>query len=242
MESTRLLTAIIEREGDAYVALCPELDIASQGQTVETARTSLIEALELFFESADRPRLPDGCTAKCSSRASRSRLGKLRVLSAREVCQILEGQRFSAVRQRGSHIVLAAITQLWTAAATGMTPSGRFCNWQSACWVCNVRTKPCTIDSGTVANIVRVRHRHVTRLGPTVRIRGLAYRTDNLAVCLVTLRAAERGWLLRMLRPRCRRGTATRPLDLLRTPVCDWESRKPAYRLSRDSQRRRRSR
>ena len=36
-----------------YVALCPELDIASQGQTVETARTNLIEALELFFESAD---------------------------------------------------------------------------------------------------------------------------------------------------------------------------------------------
>ena len=53
MESTRQLTAIIEREGDAYVALCPELDIASQGQTVEIARTSLIEALELCFESAD---------------------------------------------------------------------------------------------------------------------------------------------------------------------------------------------
>ena len=53
MESTRQATAIIEREGDMYVALCPELDIASQGQTVETARTNLIEALELFFESAD---------------------------------------------------------------------------------------------------------------------------------------------------------------------------------------------
>ena len=53
MESTRQLTAIIEREGNTYVALCPEFDIASQGQTVETARTSLIEALELFFESAD---------------------------------------------------------------------------------------------------------------------------------------------------------------------------------------------
>ena len=36
-----------------YVALCPEVDIASQGQTVEAARTNLIEALELFFESAD---------------------------------------------------------------------------------------------------------------------------------------------------------------------------------------------
>ncbi len=46
------LTAIIEREGDGYVSLCPELDIASQGQTIEEARANLQEALELFFESA----------------------------------------------------------------------------------------------------------------------------------------------------------------------------------------------
>ena len=30
---TQQLTAIIQREGDGYVALCPELDIASQGDT-----------------------------------------------------------------------------------------------------------------------------------------------------------------------------------------------------------------
>ncbi len=48
----RLLTAIIEREGDGYVSLCPELDIASQGDTVEAARANLREALELFFECA----------------------------------------------------------------------------------------------------------------------------------------------------------------------------------------------
>jgi predicted RNase H-like HicB family nuclease len=53
MKTARQLTAIIEREGDSYVALCPELDIASQGDTVESARTTLVEALELFFESAD---------------------------------------------------------------------------------------------------------------------------------------------------------------------------------------------
>jgi predicted RNase H-like HicB family nuclease len=53
MTSTRQLTAIIERDDDTYVALCPELDIASQGDTVEAARKNLIEALELFFESAD---------------------------------------------------------------------------------------------------------------------------------------------------------------------------------------------
>ena len=46
------LTAIIEREGDGYVSLCPELDIASQGNSVEQARNNLREALELFFEAA----------------------------------------------------------------------------------------------------------------------------------------------------------------------------------------------
>jgi predicted RNase H-like HicB family nuclease len=48
------LTAIIEREDDGYVALCPELDIASQGDNVEEARANLQEALELFFETASR--------------------------------------------------------------------------------------------------------------------------------------------------------------------------------------------
>ena len=46
------LTAIIEREGNGYVALCPELDIASQGDSVPEARNNLVEALELFFETA----------------------------------------------------------------------------------------------------------------------------------------------------------------------------------------------
>ena len=50
--TTRLLTAIIEREEDGYVALCPELDIASQGESVYEARENLKEAVELFFEVA----------------------------------------------------------------------------------------------------------------------------------------------------------------------------------------------
>lgn len=48
----RQLTAIIEREGDIYVVLCPELDIASQGYTFTEARDNLKEARELFFEVA----------------------------------------------------------------------------------------------------------------------------------------------------------------------------------------------
>jgi predicted RNase H-like HicB family nuclease len=53
MKSTQQFTAIIEREGDGYVSLCPELDIASQGDNIEEARQNLIEALELFLETAD---------------------------------------------------------------------------------------------------------------------------------------------------------------------------------------------
>jgi predicted RNase H-like HicB family nuclease len=48
----RQFTAIIEREENEYVALCPELDVASQGNTVEEARTNLIQAIELFLEHA----------------------------------------------------------------------------------------------------------------------------------------------------------------------------------------------
>ncbi|TAJ26129.1 MAG: type II toxin-antitoxin system HicB family antitoxin, partial [Nitrospirae bacterium] len=46
-------TAIVEKEGDGYVALCPELDVASQGTTVEEATANLKEAVELFLECAD---------------------------------------------------------------------------------------------------------------------------------------------------------------------------------------------
>lgn len=53
------MTAIIEREGTAYVALCPELDIASQGTTVEEARRNLQEALELFFETASETEIAE---------------------------------------------------------------------------------------------------------------------------------------------------------------------------------------
>ena len=52
MEKFLQLTAIIEREGDGYVATCPELDVVSQGDTVEDARRNLLEAVEGFLETA----------------------------------------------------------------------------------------------------------------------------------------------------------------------------------------------
>lgn len=53
MKQMQQFTAIIEHEGDGYVSLCPELDIASQGDTVEEAKNNLAEAIELFLEVAD---------------------------------------------------------------------------------------------------------------------------------------------------------------------------------------------
>src|SRR5437764_13685755 len=52
MAQSQRFTAIIEREDDGYVALCPEVDIASQGSSIEEARTNLVEALTLFFDTA----------------------------------------------------------------------------------------------------------------------------------------------------------------------------------------------
>ena len=48
------LTAVLHKEGDMYVALCPELDIASQGYTIEEAKNNLKEAISLFFEPKSR--------------------------------------------------------------------------------------------------------------------------------------------------------------------------------------------
>jgi predicted RNase H-like HicB family nuclease len=52
MKPAQRLTAIIEREDDGFVALCPDFDIASEGASIEEARTNLIETLTLFFETA----------------------------------------------------------------------------------------------------------------------------------------------------------------------------------------------
>jgi predicted RNase H-like HicB family nuclease len=54
MKNFRSFTAIIEKENNGYVSLCPELDLASQGDTIEEARNNLQEAIELFFEHASK--------------------------------------------------------------------------------------------------------------------------------------------------------------------------------------------
>ena len=56
---TKTLTAVLIREDTGFVALCPELDVASQGDTVEDAKTNLQEAVELFFECASQEEVQD---------------------------------------------------------------------------------------------------------------------------------------------------------------------------------------
>jgi predicted RNase H-like HicB family nuclease len=53
MNDTRRFTVMIYREDGGYVSFCPELDVASQGDSVEEASANLREALELFLETAD---------------------------------------------------------------------------------------------------------------------------------------------------------------------------------------------
>jgi predicted RNase H-like HicB family nuclease len=60
---TRQLTAVIRREEDGFVALCPELDVASQGDTIEEAGDNLQEALELFFECTSPSEVADRLAA-----------------------------------------------------------------------------------------------------------------------------------------------------------------------------------
>jgi len=63
--ATRTFTATVYREDDGYVSLCPELDVASQGDTVERARANLREAVELFLESADPAEIADRLQPAC---------------------------------------------------------------------------------------------------------------------------------------------------------------------------------
>ncbi|MBN1940879.1 MAG: type II toxin-antitoxin system HicB family antitoxin [Candidatus Diapherotrites archaeon] len=44
------LSAVISKEENEYVALCPELDVASQGDSIEEALANLKEAVELYLE------------------------------------------------------------------------------------------------------------------------------------------------------------------------------------------------
>ena len=49
------LTAALHREEDWYIAQCLEVDVASQGHTIDEALANLAEAVELYLEEVDDP-------------------------------------------------------------------------------------------------------------------------------------------------------------------------------------------
>lgn len=56
-------SAIIEREGRWYVALCPELDVASQGRTVEQSLGNLRGAIQLYLQTASKSEIKAALTS-----------------------------------------------------------------------------------------------------------------------------------------------------------------------------------
>ena len=96
------LAAVISKEGNDYVALNPDLDIASQGDTPESALTNLREAVDVFFlKPPQRVKSEAASEAKPGSPSSRRSMPKRKVFSGESVCDLLRAHGFEAVRQRG---------------------------------------------------------------------------------------------------------------------------------------------
>ena len=55
----KTLTAVITKEGNGFVSLCPKIDAASQGSSIERAKDNLRKAVELFFEYASNSEIEE---------------------------------------------------------------------------------------------------------------------------------------------------------------------------------------
>ncbi|OKK25376.1 hypothetical protein AMK09_02625 [Streptomyces sp. CB02488] len=64
------LTAAVTHEADWYVARCLQVEVTSQGETIEEALSNLREALELYFEDAPAPEVIDVITAPVEVRVA----------------------------------------------------------------------------------------------------------------------------------------------------------------------------
>lgn len=64
------LTAAITHEDEWYVARCLQVEVTSQGETIESAMDNLREALELYFEDAPAPEVHEVITAPIEVRVA----------------------------------------------------------------------------------------------------------------------------------------------------------------------------
>jgi predicted RNase H-like HicB family nuclease len=111
--ATTMYTAIIEKEGDLYAALCPELDVASQRATIEEATSNLREAVELFLECADPQEIKRRHRTDVFVTRIEAKRGRLRVLSGHEVCRILQQHGFVEARPARKSYRHAAPHRRW---------------------------------------------------------------------------------------------------------------------------------
>ena len=106
MQKTQQFTAATERKDDMYAVLCPELDVASQRETVEMARENLKEAIELFFETASQQEIRDRMHDEVFVTRAEIAVGNLRILSGKEACHIFSQHGFQEERQGGSQVIM----------------------------------------------------------------------------------------------------------------------------------------
>ena len=59
MEKQVLLNIAIKKEADGFSVICTDLDVASQGETIEEATANIKEAIELYLESAEEIGITD---------------------------------------------------------------------------------------------------------------------------------------------------------------------------------------
>ena len=75
----------LRKDSDLYAALCPELDIASQGDSIEHGKQNLTETVGLFLNVPAQGKSTNAIMVKLTLHNWKWRLGKLKILSGKEV-------------------------------------------------------------------------------------------------------------------------------------------------------------
>lgn len=77
MSKQIVLSVIVKEEEKGYSVICPELNVASQGETFEEAISNIKEALELYIESAEQIGIIDEVLEQLGISKEDFRKGKL---------------------------------------------------------------------------------------------------------------------------------------------------------------------
>jgi predicted RNase H-like HicB family nuclease/predicted RNA binding protein YcfA (HicA-like mRNA interferase family) len=116
-EHVATLHAVISQEGAWYVARCLEVEVTSQGKTIDDALANLREALELYFEDEPLPRHPSRLSLllRCTSPRERRFASRIGAMTVRALKRAGFEQPPGRRGQRGSHVKLRHPTTRRTA-------------------------------------------------------------------------------------------------------------------------------